>query len=265
MDKVKKGQFPAYIQEARSWETSSVLAMKKLVRMSLAVGAAGVVVGTLGVGSATLQATKEPPMPLILWGDKSLGRVDQIQSLAEGKITAVEATDKYFAQLYVQYRETWSPDLAKEYHYRTALMSTDAEQQRYEAFMQRSDKSPRKLYGDNARVRTELRGTSFVAPGVASVRYIRLIERPGTATPETSYHTATVTFAYSSGRMAERDRAINPLGFQTSNYRTDPDVPEATPVVAASAPNPPATAPALAPALPVAMPLDLRPLQVRGQ
>jgi type IV secretion system protein VirB8 len=263
MDKKK---LDTYLRESRSWETSSVLSLQKITRLSLAAGAAGLIVGVLGMALAWVQANKEPPMPLILWGDKALGNVEQIQSLAEGKITVPEASDKYFAWQYVQYRETWSPELAKEYHYRTALMSTDAEQQRYEAFMH-SDKSPRKVYGDNAKVHVEYRGTSVVTPGVLAVRYTRVIERPGAERPEVSPHTATVTFGYSSGRMSEYDRMIDPLGFQASDYRTDPEVPETAPVLRAAAANPavvPASAPAAIKVAPAAQ-LDLRPLKARGQ
>lgn len=260
MDKKK---LDTYLQEARSWDADAARKDKKMNRICLAAAAVGVAFGFLGMSMAYVQYNKPLPMPVVIWGDKAAGRVDQVQYLAEGKITVPEVTDKYFAWQYVLYRETWSPDLAAEYRYRTALMSTDAEQQRYDTFYRQSDKSPRKLYGDSGRARPEYRGASVVAPGVLAVRYALTVERAGMPA-ETSLRTATVTFAYSSGRMSERDRAINPLGFQASDYRTDPDVLEAPRVAAAPSPVPaPPAAPA--PVAPVAAPLDLRPLQARGQ
>lgn len=248
MGKSEKDGLAAYLDEARSWETSTVLALRQSLRTAWRVAGAGVAVGVLGVAAATLQATQAPPMPLVLRVDASTGVVDRVDSLQEGKVTTSEATDKYFAQLYVRYRESWDPAVAQEYYYAAALMSTQGEQGRYEAYY-RSPQSPLALYGENARVRIEIGGTSFLAPGVASVRYLRVLERPGTSVREVTHHTATVTFSYSSGRMSEHDRTINPLGFQ-ADYRTDPDAPGLPPQLVSPAP---AGSP------------DLRPLQARGQ
>lgn len=35
--------------------------------------------------------------------------------------------------------------------------------------------------------------------------------------------TATITFKYSDAPIKEKDRAVNPLGFQVVAYRDDPD------------------------------------------
>lgn len=262
MDKVKKQDFSAYLDDARAWETGANLALRKSARTAWRVAAAAVAVGLFGIGAATLQSSHEAPMPVVLRVDSSTGIVDRVDSLAEGKITTSEATDKYFAQLYVQYRESWDEQLARDHYYRAALMSTAAEQQKYEAFYRRSAQSPMKVYGEHAKVRIDIKGTSFIQPGVASVRYVRVVERP-TGT-ELSHHTATVSFAYSSGRMSEKDRAINPLGFQ-AEYRTDPDTPGLDPVITLRAPARPQPVMATTTPPAPAAPLDLQPLQSGGQ
>lgn len=195
MHKAERDNLAAYLSDARSWETGSVLAPKKSERTAWWIAGVGIIVGVLVTTSATLQASKEAPMPVVLYVDKSTGIVDRANSLGEGKITTSEATDKYFAQLYVQYRESWNEVLAKENYYRTALMSSAAEQQKYAAFYRSSPLSPMKLYGDTVKVRIDIKGSSFIQPGVASVRYVRVVERlPG---EEMSHYTATVSFAYS--------------------------------------------------------------------
>lgn len=227
MGKLDKHVLDPYLAEAQSWETSAVLAARQSAVTAWRVAAASLAIGVLGIAATALQASHDAPMPLVLRVDNATGIVERVDSLAEGKISTTEATDKYFAQRYVQYREAWDETLAQENYYAAALMSTNAEQQRYQAFYRSSPQSPLALYGEHARVRIAIRGTSFLAPGVASVRYQRIVERAGGAA-ELTNHTATVTFAYSSGRMSERDRAINPLGFQ-ADYRTDPDTPGLAP------------------------------------
>ena len=69
---------------------------------------------------------------------------------------------------------------------------------------------------------SDLRAISFVNANVASVRFHRL-ERLG----QTAVHSdwvATVAFNYTQAPMAEADRLRNPLGFQVSSYRADPEV-----------------------------------------
>lgn len=95
---------------------------------------------------------------------------------------------------------------------------------------------------------------------MASVRYTLVVEREGTAVAERTDHTAIVAFSYSNGRMSERDRLINPLGFQGS-YRTDPDVPEAPATPAPIMPTAAAPAPIPLAVVRTPAPLDLRPLQ----
>ena len=252
-------------KEALTWETGTVLKLQKSTRTAWWVATAGVVVGVMGMAAAAVQYTQEPPMPWLLRVDNSTGIVDRVDTLQEGKISVADATSKYFAQRYVVQRESWNDDLAKENYANVNLMSTSAEQQKYAAFYRRSPQSPMKLYSGRAKVSIDIVGTSFIKDGIASVRYIRSIEWPGNPKPDMTHHTATVTFTYSSGRMSEKDRAINPLGFQ-AEYRTDPDVPPADAVMPAQAETERRLAPAapLVPApMPARQPLDLRPLQAR--
>ena len=270
-DKVAKPTFKDYLREAQSWETSAVLKSRQSERRSQMLAAAGVMIGLLGMGAAYHQYTAPPPMPLIFEVDRATGVFYQKTTLKEGQITTSEATDKYFVQLYVQYRESWDPELSKKdraksdeeraqgYYYRAALMSNEDEQRRYEAFY-RSEQSPLRKYGDRGRAHPTIKSITFLSRGVASVRYTLVVEREGTAVAERTDHTATVTFAYSNGRMSERDRLINPLGFQGA-YRTDPDVPDAPPAPAQVMVTPPSPAPVPLTVVPAPAPLDLRPLQ----
>lgn len=281
MDKASK-ELDQYLADARSWETSAVLEAKKAVAFYAKVAVGGVVIGVIGFSVGAIQYSAPPPPPLAFIVDKSTGVVEQATSLTVGKITPQEATDKYFAQLYVQYRESWDPDLARTkdqakelekraqgYYYRAGLMSTPDEQRRLEAFY-RSDKSPWKVYGENARAYPVIKGSSYLAPNVLAVRFTLMVERNGIAVPEQSDRTATVSFRYSNGVMSARDRAINPLGFQ-ANYHTDQDVPDSVPVKAATPavdrpqPTVPAAPIGVVPAAPQAASLDLRTLQERGR
>lgn len=223
MPNVEKKDFENYLAEARSWETDKLKQVEKSKKLAWWIAGAGVVVGILGTASATMQATKEPPPPVVLRVDNSTGIVDVVKPLADGKTNYEEAVNKYFTQWYVRYREGYSKELAADYYNNVGLMSVGLEQQKYfEWFNPKNPQSPLNIYGPYAKVKVRVKSTSFIKPNVALVRYTKEIER-GLDKPQVSHWAATITFRYSGAPMKEQDRAVNPLGFQVVEYRNDPD------------------------------------------
>lgn len=225
MNKVEKEDFKKYLDEARTWETAKLVDASKSTKTAWYIAAAGMFIGVLGVASTTLMATQEPPLPVVVRVDASTGIVDVMNTLKNGKTNYEESVNKYFTQLYVRYREGYSDELKEDYYYNVGLMSVGVEQQKYfDAFNPKNPRSPINIYGPYAKVKIQIKGTSFIKSNVALVRYIKSIET-GAGKPETSHWAATITFKYSSANMNEKDRGINPLGFQVTEYRNDPDAP----------------------------------------
>lgn len=213
----------AYFDQTKSWETNRVLQMQRSTRNAWIIGAAGAILGLAGViavaGLTPLKATELR----VIRVDNSTGIVDVVNALKDGKENYDEAVNKYFIQWYVRYREGYSKDLTEEYYYNTGLMSGGIEQQRYfESFNPKNPRSPITVYGAYAKVKVKVKSTSFISPNVALVRYTKEIER-GTDRPSVTHWAATITFKYTSAPMSERDRGVNPLGLQVTEYRNDPD------------------------------------------
>lgn len=223
MGTVEKKDFDNYLKETLSWETEKLLDAARSRRLAWRVAAASMCIGVLGVASTTYTANRPPPPPFVLRVDKTTGIVDVVSSLGSSQENYEESVNKYFTQLYVRYREGFSSELAEEYYYNVGLMSIGVEQQKYfDAFNPKNPLSPLNVYGTYAKVKVQIKGTSFIKPNVALVRYVRFVER-GSAKPDVSHWTATIAFKYSGAAMKEHDRAINPLGFQVTEYRVDPD------------------------------------------
>ena len=133
-------------------------------------------------------------------------------------------TRKYFTELYVVQREGFSKELAENTYYTVGLMSGGTEQKRFsDSFLPKNPLSPINVYGDMAKVKIRISGSSFIKSNVLLVRYVREVERPGADRPEVSHWAATVIFKFSGSPMSEKDRRINPLGYQVLEYRVDPD------------------------------------------
>lgn len=213
----------AYLKEAKSWETSAMEAKAKSERRAwlVAIGASAIALSQgLAIAMLTPLKTVEP---LVIRVDKSTGIVDQVNTIVDGKTNYEEALNKYFLQKYVLYREGYSKELFEEFYNAVGIMSEPIEQQKYyESINPKNPRSPVNLYGPYAKVRIAVKSISFLRPDIGSVRYMRTVER-GLDKSEVTHWVATIGFKYAGRAMKESDRAINPLGFQETDYRNDPD------------------------------------------
>lgn len=237
--KVEQKDFEKYLQEARSWETDKVRESERSEKIAWRVAAASCATAFAAVMAVAALMPLKTVEPYVIRVDNSTGIVDVVEALTDGETNYDEAMNKYFTQWYVRYREGYSKELTEDYYYNVGIMSSSLEQQRYYQFFNPNNPlSPLKVYGDYAKVKIRIKSTSFINPTVALVRYTKEVER-GLDKPAVTHWAATLTFKYTKAPMAEKDRAINPLGFQVVEYRNDPDAlaPEATAPISTLTPN----------------------------
>lgn len=246
-NKVEKQLFEQYLGEARTWETDKVQQLEKSKKTAWWVAGVASAIAFMAVGAVAALAPFKTVEPYVIRVDNSTGIVDVVTALKDGRENYDEAINKFFTQWYVRYREGYSKQLAPEYYTNVGLMSVGSEQQKYyNWFNPKNPTSPLNIYGEFAKVKVTVKGTSFIKPNVALVRYTKAVER-GNDKPQITHWAATITFKYSGAPMSEKDRAINPLGFQVVEYRNDPDsgvVSEGDSPTAADA-STPAAAPAV--------------------
>lgn len=229
--KVAKKDFDNYLEEARTWETDKVKEMEKSKKIAWRVASASGAVAFVSVMAVAMLTPLKTVEPYVIRVDNTTGIVDVVQAMKDGKTNYDEAMNKYFTQWYTRYREGFSSELAESYYENVGLMSVGVEQQKYfQWFNPKNPLSPINVFGPYAKVKINIMGTTFIKPNIAMVRYTKAIER-GNDKPQVTHWAATITFKYSGAPMSEKDRAINPLGFQVVEYRNDPDaqVDDATP------------------------------------
>jgi len=254
MNAVNAKDFEKYLGEARSWETNRLLASQKSERLAWRIASVAGLLCAASIVAVAALAPFKTVEPYVIRVDNSTGIVDVVSALKNSKSNYEESVNKFFVQWYLRYREGYSRDLAEEYYYAVGLMSSPTEQQRFFAYFDpKKPTSPLNVYGDFAKVKIVLKSTSFIQPNVALVRYSKEVQR-GSDIASITHWAATITFRYSGAPMAEKDRAINPLGFQVTEYRNDPDslVVESRQQAAAPAPANPTVPPVtLFPRVPV--------------
>ncbi|RAK52771.1 virB8 family protein [Phenylobacterium deserti] len=214
----------AYLAEAESWDHDRWRAAERSRRRAwaAAAGAAGLA-GCCALALAALAPLKTVE-PYVVRVDRTSGAVEVLTGLSGRRDMPVEeAVTKSFLATYVRARESWLAPAAEANFRQVAVMSAPAEQQRWaEAFRPSNPASPQVALGPDAEAEVQLRAISLAAPGVATVRFRRTLRRGGQV--ETGDWLATISFAYVRAPLREADRLRNPLGFQVTRYRTDPEV-----------------------------------------
>lgn len=224
MSGVPTSDLKAYFAEARTWDHDRLAAAYRSRRLAWVVaGLAGALAAASVAAIATLTPLKTVE-PYVVRVDRTTGAVDVLRGLSGPQpMSYDEAVTKSFLATYVRARESWLPPAAEANFRQVSIMSTAEEQQRWAlAFRPTNPASPQVAYGPAADAQVAIRAITFVAPGVANVRFHRTVRRGGQL--EDSDWIATAAFAYTRAPMGEADRLRNPLGFQVASYRADPEV-----------------------------------------
>lgn len=212
-----------YEQLAKGWETDRIVQAERSRRVAWWIaGSACVLCGVLGIAIAGLTPLKRIE-PFVIRVDQSTGAVEAVSRLTDPSKTANEAVNKYFVSKYVRAREEYSRELASVNYRTVALMSAPQVGQLYhDWFKPENEQSPLRVYGNTATVTVRILNVSFLGPNIGSVRYEKTVRRGAEVARST--WVATVTFRYSTAPMTEDDRLVNPLGFEVTDYRNDPEV-----------------------------------------
>lgn len=222
--KVESKELEEYLAESRGWETSQVLRERRSARTAWWVASAAIITAMGAIWSvAAMMPLKRTELRTITV-DNATGIVNDVTELKDAKSNYSEVVNKYFAQLYVRYREGYSRDLAEDYYNDVGLMSSSSEQRRYaEMFSPKNPQSPLNVYGANTKVKIRFKSVSFIKDNIALVRYLKEVDKSASERPTVSHWAATIIFKYVGTPMTEKERAINPLGFQVVEYRNDQD------------------------------------------
>lgn len=213
-----------YFDEAKSWDADRLRSAERSMRFAWGVAGFASLLATVAVGAVAALAPLKTTVPFVIRVDRSTGAVDVVSALKSRRpVTYEEAVTKHFLAQYVRAREGWLAPAAEANFRQVSIMSTPAEQERWaDIFRPANPTSPQVVYGPAGEAQVDIRAVSFVSPGVADVRFHRTV-RLGAQVTESDW-IATVAFAYTKAPMAEGDRLRNPLGFQVTSFRADPEV-----------------------------------------
>ncbi|WP_068089515.1 virB8 family protein [Novosphingobium rosa] len=213
-----------YLETARTWEYDRMRSAIQSRRVAWTVAGGACALAVVSIATIAMLMPLKTVVPYVIRVDRSTGETEIVTALKGPQPrTYDDAVNRYFIAQYVRLREGWLNDAARENAYTVMLMSQQAESGRYLAGVESSNKNaPSNVYGEKGYVSISIRSISYLSPTVAQVRFSKIITM-GQNTPVAQNWNAIVTFKFTTAPEHEKDRTINPLGFQVVNYRSDPE------------------------------------------
>jgi type IV secretion system protein VirB8 len=210
-------------------------------RVAAAFGCIAIVACGIAGGAIATSMRPAPP-PEVLVVDRSNGLVQPLVSLAEFQISPPEATIRRNINTFVLAHEGYSYEQADIHYYTSAaFMSPQLQTQWAQKWDKSNLESPPRKYRKDQRVRVKIGAITLLRNGQG----VMIGARAGFTKTELSNDVeqgqpstwvATISFHWVNQPSNERDRRINDLGMEVTDYSVDRDVDAVRPT---AAPTPP--------------------------
>ncbi|TCD04347.1 type IV secretion system protein [Erythrobacteraceae bacterium CFH 75059] len=234
------------VEVADSWSRSVTADLERSRRVAWIVASIAAAIALLLAGALVLLLPLKTTVPYTLLVDRQTGFVEALEPLEAQRIAPDAALTRSFLVQYVTARESFdAADLQRDYR-RTALLSAGEARTRYLATMRSgAPGNPLSYLPPGSEVAVAVRSVSSLGANRSLVRFTTTrTDRSGAAVLE-EHWAAVIDWRYSDAEMSADDRLLNPLGFQVTRYRKDPEtLPEVVRGVAADAAGPPLSTPA---------------------
>lgn len=195
-------------------------------------GGAGIVaLGAMIVALGAVRTSMRPaPAPEVLVVDKASGVVQPLISLASFQMDPLEATIRRNVNTFLLARESYSYGQADpNYYTAAAFMSPQLQTQWGQMWAKENPDSPIAKYKKESVIRVEVGAITLLrngygAPIGARASFTRQeLKNDLAAGPPTSW-IGTIIFHWVNQPMNERERRINDLGWEVTEYTVDRDV-----------------------------------------
>jgi type IV secretion system protein VirB8 len=243
MNEHSRETLDAYYAEAASWNRDRVQTMRSSQRLAWWIAGVAGSIALLEAIALVLLTPLKTVEPYTLMVDRTTGYVQALKPLDQAKITPDSALTQSFLVQYVIAREGFDMATLNANYRKVALFSADAARSSYVQQMQVSNpSSPLVLYPRTITVDVHVKSVSPVGKNAVLVRFDTIRSDQGAQPQPPSPSVAVIRYRWSDAPMSLEDRFVNPLGFQVTGYRKDPEALPPQPPAQAQATAPPATA-----------------------
>lgn len=214
-----------FVDAAKAFEKSEIEMVQRNSKIAWRIsGTCLLLVGLLSGAIAGLTPLKEVK-PFVIRVDNNTGVTDIVTSIKKKEASYGEVVDKFFLSQYIRSREGYDWQTIQDSYDATMLMSAPAVQAEFSRIYHNNPDAPHlKLRGDY-KVVAKITAITFIGK-TAQIRFEKQ-RIPVTGDLDKAFPAqkmiATIGFDYTDKPFSEKDRLVNPLGFQVNSYRVDPE------------------------------------------
>lgn len=231
MNKQSREALDAYYVEAGSWAQDREAELIRSRRTAWLIAWIAVAVAVLLAIALVVLMPLKSVQTVTLTVDRQTGFVQVVDPINPERITPDSALTRSFLTQYVTARESFDVDSVQSDYRRVALWSADSARATYVATQQVGNpESPLSRYPRSTVVETRVKSISSLGPNVAMVRFETRRRDQGGQLQPPAYWVAVMNYRFTGEPMRMEDRLVNPLGFQVTRYRRDPEAPPPEPV-----------------------------------
>ena len=224
MKRVKAKELEQYLEESRGLERDYLSELVQSKRAAWRVASAAGVLAALALVALLALLPLKRVEAFVVRVDSATGSADVVTTVRNAQTTYGEVVDKYFVNMYVLNRESYEYDTLQTAYDTTVLLSSPDVQREYAALFE-GPNARDKVLSNQTRILVKVRSiTPGTSGNTAVVRFGRVRKQANGAPDVEESLVATVGFRYVGAAMREQDRLVNPLGFQVTSFRVDPEV-----------------------------------------
>ncbi len=213
----------AHFDSVNKFEKDRISFHKTMGKIGLIFGGLGILTGLAGVIAVAGLTPLKTVEPFAIRVDNNTGYTDIVKPLKNSEETSYgEELDKYWLARFIIERESYDWQLVQTSYDSVKLMTTPNLFNEYSSYIT-SPVSPVNVFKQTKKIKVQILSVSFIGD-VGQVRFSKQVldssGEPDLNIP-TTYWLATASFDYKHKIELEKDRRINPLGFQVTGYRVD--------------------------------------------
>ena len=215
--------FEPYLSETQNLECDHWSELHQSRRRAWQVAGAASSLNMLALLALLMLLPLKQITPVVLRVDNATGHVEMITTVRQIEHSYGEVVDSYFINQYVLNRETYEyATLATLYDTTALLSSTEVQEQYYNLFS--GANARHQQWGANVKVLTQIQSIiPDTKARTAVVRFTTQAQHQQHGYEAKQHWTVSLSYRYVEALMGVAERRHNPLGFQITSYRRDPE------------------------------------------
>lgn len=221
---VKSDDFAHYLKEVSGYERDYLSEVVRSRTNAWRVAIAACAIGVAGFVFGIAGNHRPSPAPVVLRVDKATGGVDVLSVMDDARTSYGAAVDQANINRFVILRESYDWNTIQSDYEAMGLFGSPSVVADYEKLYNDTDGRQVKL-ANHAHIVTKVVSIILGADSpTATVRFTTQLVHDSGVTEPVKHWIASLGYRYVNAKMTVEQRRVDPLGFQVTSYRVDPEL-----------------------------------------